>query len=149
VAIRLRQGAPMLKCCTCKKIKEETEFSLKNKISGKKSSKCKQCQRIYVKEHYLNNREKYVRNGIAHKKNRRQEHKKIIDDIRSKGCCECGETHPAVLDFHHIDPSDKDFVIAKYSEYGLETLLKELNKCIVICSNCHRKMHWNEKQKNN
>jgi hypothetical protein len=48
------------------------------------------------------------------------------------------------LDFHHKDPSQKIFKIAKgiCGEYSWARLKAELDKCILLCSNCHREQHW-------
>lgn len=56
--------------------------------------------------------------------------------------CElCSENHPATLDFHHH--SHKDYSVAHMVAYGYSTrsIEKELKKCKVLCSNCHRKLH--------
>jgi hypothetical protein len=61
------------------------------------------------------------------------------------GCCvrcqynECN----AALDFHHLDPSEKDFSFAG-SHKLWETVKPELDKCILLCSNCHREYHAGE-----
>lgn len=59
-------------------------------------------------------------------------------------CSLCEENHPACLDFHHIDPSTK---IARVSAlatlgYSVVRVKAEMDKCIVLCSNCHRKEHY-------
>jgi hypothetical protein len=61
----------------------------------------------------------------------------------------CPETHIAVIDFHHKDPTKKDIGLSKVAKWGWskERILKEIEKCIVLCSNCHRKLHWEEKHK--
>lgn len=60
--------------------------------------------------------------------------------------CQCGESHPACIDFHHIDPTTKDRSIARilHDTRSKNTLLKELAKCVAICANCHRKLHYEE-----
>ena len=65
-----------------------------------------------------------------------------------KGCATCGERHPACLDFHHRDPSTKEFNIASKSamEHSLARLMKEIHKCVLLCSNCHRKLHYKERK---
>lgn len=61
------------------------------------------------------------------------------------GCRECGEKHPACLEFHHRDPSQKELTLAsKMGQLGMGKLLAEIAKCDVLCSNCHRKLHWDE-----
>ena len=62
-------------------------------------------------------------------------------------CIQCGEAHPACLDFHHRNPSEKDINLGEIfiHGWGLPRILAELGKCDVLCSNCHRKLHWNER----
>lgn len=51
---------------------------------------------------------------------------------------------PVCLEFHHIiNPKDKEFSPANaYSwGWGIERIKKEISKCIVLCANCHRKLH--------
>jgi hypothetical protein len=67
----------------------------------------------------------------------------------AKGCCECGyNTHPAALDFDHIDPSEKEFLIPpNVRSRNLKKLMAEVRKCRVICANCHRvhsRNQWDE-----
>jgi hypothetical protein len=60
-----------------------------------------------------------------------------------RGCKKCGETHPACLEFHHRDPAGKEMNISVMA-YRLSKpkMLAEIEKCDVLCSNCHRKLHW-------
>ena len=62
-------------------------------------------------------------------------------------CADCGQSHPATLDFHHIDPTEKDFVVSQilHETTSLRRLQEEIAKCVVLCANCHRIRHWNEK----
>jgi hypothetical protein len=61
-------------------------------------------------------------------------------------CIECGETHPACLDFHHRDPAAKEGTVARLvaKNVKLERVKAEIEKCDVLCANCHRKLHWAE-----
>ncbi len=61
-------------------------------------------------------------------------------------CVECGESRPPCLDFHHLDPSEKDFNPGQASDEFVPKarILEELKKCIVLCANCHRMHHYNE-----
>lgn len=57
-------------------------------------------------------------------------------------CQLCGEAESCCLDFHHIESDKKDFSVATRSRYTSLTKLKEeIDKCVVLCSNCHRKVH--------
>jgi CRISPR/Cas system-associated protein Cas10 (large subunit of type III CRISPR-Cas system) len=126
-------------CNTCKTEKPETEFALKNKVTGKRSSKCKTCHAKYVKKHYKRNKAAYIKRALDDKENQRQKRNELIQSIR-KECAHCGENHPAVLDFHHLDPNTKDDHIA--SIWSRKRIIEEAKKCIVLCSNCHRKLHY-------
>ena len=61
-------------------------------------------------------------------------------------CAYCGENHPAALQFHHRDPSQKEFNVGEFVTRqlgGIEKLKKEIEKCDVICANRHLKYHYN------
>lgn len=56
--------------------------------------------------------------------------------------CElCGESEPCTLDFHHRDPKEKESGISSLRDKSLERIKEEAAKCVVLCSNCHRKVH--------
>jgi predicted HNH restriction endonuclease len=63
----------------------------------------------------------------------------IAEWKRARGCSVCGETEPWVLDMHHLDPKVKEQNSA--TSATLKTFLKEADKCVLLCSNCHRKVH--------
>lgn len=75
--------------------------------------------------------------------------RKWLEEIRaSRGCKECGERHPACLEFHHLDPKQDDIYLSDMvsRRLGRKRILLEIDKCVVLCSNCHRKRHWEEEQ---
>jgi hypothetical protein len=82
---------------------------------------------------------------IEYSVNRRRSDKTAAIEYLGGKCVDCGEDRniPALYDFHHLDPSKKDFSIGK-SALVFESLKKELDKCILLCSNCHRIRHYNE-----
>jgi predicted HNH restriction endonuclease len=84
--------------------------------------------REYVKTNYTQMRERMAA--------KRQE---IAEWKRVRGCSVCGETEPWVLDMHHLDPTEKETQPAQSAT--LKTFLKEADKCVLLCSNCHRKVH--------
>src|SRR3989344_9205527 len=55
----------------------------------------------------------------------------------------CSESHPAVIDFHHKKWEEKERGIAQMVGYGysIKKIKKDINKCQIVCSNCHRKIH--------
>lgn len=76
-------------------------------------------------------------------KNRRIKIKEELLNYKGGRCSICGYSRCAsALEFHHLDPDKKDFGIAQTSSYkNLELLKKEIDKCILVCSNCHREIH--------
>lgn len=58
-------------------------------------------------------------------------------------CCICGYSKcNAALEFHHLNPNEKDFGIAsKGYTRAWNKVKEELDKCILVCSNCHRELH--------
>ncbi|MAH42153.1 hypothetical protein CL614_00255 [archaeon] len=70
----------------------------------------------------------------------------FLDLTKEKKCAICGENHPACLDYHHIDTKNKKFEIGElaWGRYSKKVVLEELEKCKVLCSNCHRKLHWGD-----
>lgn len=62
-------------------------------------------------------------------------------------CQRCPENHPACIDFHHRDSSQKEAKVSDMLRNGCskESILREIEKCDPLCSNCHRKLHWKEK----
>lgn len=78
-------------------------------------------------------------------KNKRKELK--IRSIEYKGgkCCKCGyKKCISALEFHHMDPKEKDFGISNKGYTRSWNIIKEeLDKCILVCANCHREIHEN------
>ena len=65
-------------------------------------------------------------------------------------CARCSENHIACMDFHHMDPSEKEYeVSALISSKMFTKAYKEIKKCIVLCANCHRIHHHNERKRQN
>ena len=60
------------------------------------------------------------------------------------GCCErCGyNKYPDVLEFHHKDPTIKEASWTKMRLWGQDKLKLELDKCAILCANCHREVHY-------
>ena len=62
----------------------------------------------------------------------------------SNGCVNCAEADPDCLDFHHLNEREKIDSVSQLISYepSKEELLIEMNKCQIICANCHRKEHF-------
>lgn len=106
-------------------------------------AKRKEKQREYSKKHYEANKSACIARISERKKRMRRE----FNEFKARlSCTKCGENHPAALDFHHVvkDPSNKKiYDLTQNGAY--DAAIKEImEKCIVLCSNCHRKHHFEE-----
>lgn len=108
-------------CTECKTEKSINEFYSKRNV-------CKSC----VKK---NQQEKY--------KNRTEE---LNNYKKTLKCKKCGENKYYLLDFHHLNPAEKDYTISDNPNAKMETIMKEIDKCIPLCSNCHREFHYLERE---
>ena len=91
--------------------------------------------------HYLNNKEVYIQRAL----NRKTEIRKWFKEYKSKLACDvCGENHPACMDFHHINPKEKDTDVCRMVNrgYAIDRIIREIDRCQVLCSNCHKKKHY-------
>jgi len=77
----------------------------------------------------------------------KQQREKVNDFKNSLSCLKCGEDKNHLLDFHHIDPKEKKFKISQGFRYSWKRIKQEIDKCIILCSNCHRDFHHQEKEK--
>jgi len=100
---------------------------------------CRECSKIRLNSWYKDNRTK--RQDTQNKYNR---DRKILWIEKKGGCCQhCGGLFPpCVFDFHHIE--GKDVNPSKALSLSLERAEKEMSKCILLCSNCHRIEHFNK-----
>ena len=96
-------------------------------------------QREYAKKYYQKNRALCIERALAAK---RKIKRKIVA-YKMLHPCQCGEDHPAALDFHH-DKGKKEFCIGSSIAHSLpwNKIKQEILKCRVICRNCHSKLHW-------
>lgn len=109
----------------CKFCGETRKEKFVNKGSGRKSySTCKRCHSLYTIERFRLFK---------------------LQSIEYKGgkCNKCGYNKcPGSLEFHHRDPKEKDINWRRMRSWKFEKIKRELDKCDLLCSNCHREIHW-------
>ena len=129
-------------CSTCRQKKPLQEFGWKDKAKTKQRSICRECMKLYIREHYKNNTQYYVEKARRRNKlYREQTHRKIFEYLSSHPCVDCGEADPIVLEFDH---KNKETKLAAVSEMisrlkSWNIILIEIRKCEVRCANCHRR----------
>jgi hypothetical protein len=126
------------KCSICKEPKDVTEFHKSSRLKDGLQSACKNCMntaynksRKAKQQHYQEvANDRYARNT-----------QRIRQWKSDRGCLVCGETYAQCLELHHIDPQEKNFDPSEGCNKSWETFLAEAVKCVVLCANCHRKVH--------
>lgn len=82
------------------------------------------------------------------RKLRKQRRLRVRNMKVASGCIDCGNKHPAVLDFHHgiprKDTGEKSISRLISETASWEKVLDAISKCDILCANCHRLRHWEE-----
>lgn len=130
----------MKTCNKCKTAKPLEEFRKScTKKDGRRYT-CKSCCKAYEKIKFQD--PEYRAKRYLSRKKWRVKLKKIGESRKSLGCLTCDEKEICCLDFHHKDPKLKKLCLSQFSKFtSLQQFIDELDKCIVLCSNCHRKLH--------
>ena len=80
--------------------------------------------------------------GVYQDRYRVEKRKKAIEHLGDK-CMDCGKTYPPqVYDFHHERDKEECVSILIRNNRKLETILEEVDKCVLLCANCHRLRHF-------
>lgn len=68
--------------------------------------------------------------------------KKMLIEYKGGKCEHCGyDKCMRALEFHHLNPNEKDFGLSRCLSKNISSLKKEVDKCILLCSNCHAEEH--------
>lgn len=100
----------------------------------------KEYLRKYHREYYKipSNRLKRLDKERIASTNNKEKYKEWKETLK---CSICEENSSCCLEMHHKDPKLKDFSISKMSNKRFERIICEAEKCICLCSNCHKKVH--------
>ena len=132
---KLPKGATHKVCSSCGKDLPLSEFYSGAYRNGSiiYHPKCKECDKQARRVNYKENRN----HSLTMQKQRYAE--RITH--RKSPCVICGETRLCAIDFHHIDPEQKKYHIGGSTGIPDDELDAEIEKCVCICSNCHREFH--------
>ncbi len=106
-------------------------------------------QQDYSHGYYLRNRSRILARTKVRNLLKIEANKAYVDALKSKPCTDCARTyHPYVMDFDHRGTDKRiDVSMMVTRAYGLKTILKEIAKCDLVCSNCHRLRTLSRRQK--
>lgn len=122
----------MKKCCKCD-----------NPRRNKTSTYCKSCHNEYQKAFYKKN----PRSISESSKRNHDRIREFVKESKNIPCVDCKIKYPYyVMDFDHVR-GDKKFILAvAASKYrSIKSIQEEIDKCEVVCSNCHRERTFNRK----
>lgn len=119
----------------------KTCYTCGEKKERRSAPYCNKCQREYTRADYAKNKEKYVARALKNKERYKQEmYEWLVAYYALHPCVDCGESDPIVLDFDHRDSNDKEDEVSNMMRNGrYRAAKKEVDKCDVRCSNCHRR----------
>jgi len=106
---------------------------------------CIECRAEYNRKHYLKNKDKYKDRATKRRKRMSDlvnEYK--YDFLLTHPCADCGERDVVVLEFHHVNKEDKLFCVSKTEGRNMDAIKAEIDKCIVLCANCHKRRTFKE-----
>lgn len=120
----------------------------------------KEKRKLYLEEYFLDpekkemdvlRKRKYYEDNKEDLANKarlcREENKKLILDVQLHFLCmnpNCpwqGPYDPSILEFHHVDPKNKRAAVKTMTQYPTSSIAEEINKCVLLCCNCHRLAH--------
>lgn len=129
----------MKECSRCKESKSPDDFHKSSRMKDGLQSSCKSC----MAESYKRSRGNRLDHYKAVQATRNVANTARFQEWKAGQKCQCcGETETCCLDLHHLDPSEKEGTISNITaSWSWERLKLEIDKCIVVCSNCHRKIH--------
>lgn len=131
-------------CFKCKNIKTIDFFRIIDVSANKYYSWCIECSKKYDHDRHQKQRPRIIELQKIRKKDIDKWYMELKASLK---CSNCPEDHPACLTFHHINPEEKETEVdqAVASHWSKKRILKEIKKCIVLCSNCHNKHHFGYK----
>lgn len=143
----------MKKCLKCGLAKPLEEFYKRKtgQRAGEYYEKCIECYKSRGRDYYHKNRERQLQLAKNRKQKYTEERKEYLAEIKNKPCMDCGKIYPPwVMDFDHRDAKLK---IGSVSYLAFRKMLKfdkireEIEKCDLVCANCHRERTYQRLQK--
>jgi hypothetical protein len=138
------KSGEMKVCTRCGLPAEPVEnFAIHNRARGTRQSICRSCQNEYVRAHYRANRAAYITKArVRITELIRINGEFLIEYLRNHPCVDCDESDIIVLEFDvlefdHLRDKVADVSVLARGGYSIETIQKKIDKCEVVCANCH------------
>jgi hypothetical protein len=132
-------------CKKCENLRPLDQFNIANKKTGRRRGECRDCANAVKREWQKKNGKEAYKRYKAGSTSWKWQHMKLVRDtvneMKKAPCADCGGTfNPWVMDFDHLDGDTKSGNIATMIRAAkpLDAILREISKCELVCSNCHR-----------
>ena len=134
-------------CNHCGIEKDETEFNWRYKVLGLRHDTCRECAHNHNKKYFEGDAKKRHLQQVKERKHavRDVAREWVWNYLSTHPCQECGETDPMVLEFHHEGEKELPISVMVNGGYPIPKIQAEIDKCIVLCANCHRKVTMRER----
>lgn len=114
-----------------------------NPVRAPKQYNCAECHREYMRGRYKTDSDA-VKTRV---KERKVEIRNLIKEAKNVPCVDCHETYPwYCMDFDHLRDKKFNLSVAAQKAWALDTIRAEIEKCDVVCANCHRKRTFERTQ---
>lgn len=124
------------RCCTCGEMKPLDDFNRLRRAKDGRQPRCRQCH----KDWHAENKDRH--NAMIHARNRVVRFElnlRILEYLSTHPCVDCGERNPVVLEFDHLRDKVANVTSLVRWTGSWATIEAEIDKCEVVCANCHRK----------
>lgn len=129
----------MKTCTICKKEKPLDEFNKKKTSRDGLQSICRDCNKKASREYYSRNKEHHQQVVYKAKaKYRKEREDRFWELLEGESCKDCGEEDSRVLEFDHLENKKANIATMLANGCAWDTIKKEIDKCDVVCANCHR-----------
>lgn len=127
-------------CCRCGLSKPLSEFTKNRARKDGYNQSCQPCHKAYQQAHYASNKAYYIKKAKVWTVAQRRELVAIVEKAKDVPCLDCGVKYPPyVLEFDHVRGVKVNEVSLMVAHgVAVETLLAEIQKCEVVCANCHK-----------
>ena len=130
----------MKRCRKCAECKPLESFPYRNVARGWRRSTCKLCQQAYWREYYHRSPALIARQRQRTRDYRIRNRAYIDEYLRSQSCVDCGIDDIIVLEFDHVIGKKRASISALIrNALPFATIDAEIAKCVVRCTNCHRR----------
>lgn len=129
----------MKRCSLCKEEKTLDCFGVDRCRKDGRNVWCSECKNERNRQRYKGY------NKTSHQK-KKIRYYNILNSYSDKVCSKCNYTsnYWAPFDWHHVDNTTKRYELSSMVRHSEKEIIEELDKCILLCSNCHRLLHYEE-----